>query len=110
MIDPGKMNDRITLQKAGTIINPVSGWPEEGFVDLATVWSQFRPAGGREFREGNVAVGEERATFTIQWRDNLDQADRLIHAGTIWNIRSVSRVGWKEALDLNATTTGQDAP
>lgn len=108
-IDPGAFNDRIKLQRSAVIENPETGWPEEGFEDIATVWARFRPTGGREFREGSVAVGEERATFTIHYREDLDQVDRLIFGGKVWNIASVARVGWKEALDINATTTGTEA-
>ena len=105
-IDPGTLNDRIIIQRQSIVEDPESGWPEETFETLATVWAKFRPTGGREFREGSVAVAETRATFTIQYRDDLDQADRLIFAGKIWDIASVVRVGWKEALDINATSTG----
>lgn len=105
-IDPGTLNDRITLQRSAITEDPDSSFPIEGFTDIATVWARFRPTGGREFREGSVATAEERATFTILHRDDLDQADRLIFAGKVWNIASISRVGWREAIDINATSTG----
>lgn len=105
-IDPGAMNDRITLQRAAITEGSDSTFPAESFTDLATVWAKFRPTGGREFREGSVATAEERATFSILYREDLDEADRLIFAGRIWNIVSVARVGWKEGLDINASSTG----
>jgi len=106
MIDPGTLNDRITLQRSAITDDPDSAFPVESFTTIATVWAKYRPTGGREFREGSVATAEERATFTILHRDDLDSADRLIFAGKVWNIVSVARVGWREALDLNCTSTG----
>jgi head-tail adaptor len=104
MIDPGRMNDRITLQIRGTP-DPWSG--SDGYTDLATVWCQFRPTTGREFREGATPVGEERAVFSIHYRENIGQVDRLVHHGNggdrHWNIRSIVRVGFKEGLDLHCT-------
>lgn len=105
-IDPGTLNDRITLQRSAITDDPDAVFPVERFTDIATVWAKYRPTGGREFREGSVATAEERATFTIHYREDLDQADRLIFAGRVWNIVSIARVGWKAALDINATSTG----
>lgn len=108
MIDPGKMNDRIVLLKhdTKTISDPVTQEIPYWRV-LGTVWCQYRPTGGREFREGSVAVGEERATFTTHWRADLEIVDRLVFGGRIWDVRSINRVGWCEGLDINATSTGE---
>ena len=99
MTDPGKMTERVRLQRRS------SHDAREGdqFTDLANVWAQFRPSTGREFRDGVVPLGEERGTFTVHWREALPQVDRLIHRGRVWNIRSIAPVGIKSFLDLNAT-------
>lgn len=103
--DPGKRNDRITLQTRG-IPDPWTG--SDGYSDLTTVWAEYRPTMGREFREGSVPVGEERAVFSVAYREDLTQVDRLIHRGNggdrVWNIRSVVCVGWKKGLDLQCTS------
>ena len=106
-IAPGRMNDRITLQKRTMLtVNEPYQHQVEGFADIATVWAQYRPTGGREFREGSADVGEERATFSIHYREDLAQVDRLIFQGRVWDIQHVARVGWKQGLDINATSTG----
>jgi SPP1 family predicted phage head-tail adaptor len=104
-IDPGTLNDRVTLQTKSESAD--GGFPEPVYTDLATVWAKFRPTGGREFREGAAAVGELRGTFTINYREDLTQVDQVVFNGLVWNIRSVARVGWKEALDLLCTSTGE---
>lgn len=107
MIDPGKMNDRVRLQKLEVqeFFEPYYH-TKNVFVDVATVWATFRPTGGREFREGAIAIGEERATFTTHYREDIRQVDRLIFQGKVWEIKSINRVGWKEGLDINCTTIG----
>ncbi|MBB3410663.1 head-tail adaptor [Rhizobium sp. BK316] len=104
-INPGKMRDRITLQKRG-----VPTWDDpEPFVDVGTVWAQFLPTRGREFREGGVAIGETRAVFSINYREDLSQVDRLVHLGRggnrVWNVQDVVPVGFKDGTEIHATAT-----
>lgn len=102
-LNPGQMRDRIKLQKSG----PYDPYTGETWIDLGTVWTQYRPASGREFRERVGEVGEERAVFTIQYREGLKQVDRLIHLGRggdrVWDIESVVPVSFKNATDIHAT-------
>ena len=108
MINPGRMNDRIVLLKQDTRIVETPVYYEiEFWRVLGSVWCQYRPTGGREFRDGVIAIGEERATFTIQFRKDLTLVDRLVFGGRIWDIKSINRVGFNEALDLNAISTGE---
>lgn len=108
-INPGRMRDRIILLKRDTkntttngVIQEVEYWKV-----MASVWAQFRPAGGREFRDGSVEVNEQRATFTILYREDLGVVDRLVFEGRLWDVKSIVRVGWKAALDVNAVSSGE---
>ncbi len=114
MINPGKLNDRILLQRRTEveIYHENGGFytSEVVWQDIGHVWSTYRPTGGREFREGVIAVGEERATFTALFRNDLAIVDRLIFQGKIWDIKSINRVGFNEAIDINAVSTGPYSP
>lgn len=108
MINPGRMNDRIILLKRDVRIIETPVYQEIPFWRvIGSVWSQYRPTGGREFRDGVIAIGEERATFTILFRKDLTIVDRLVFGGRVWDIKSINRVGFNEALDLNAISTGE---
>lgn len=102
-IDPGKMRDRVTLQLRGEP-DPWTG--SDGMADLATVWAEFRPQSGREFREGVGDIGEERATWLVNYRENLTQVDQLVHRGRggnrVWDITSIQPYGFKDGLLLLA--------
>lgn len=104
-LNPGSMRDRVTLQKRGSI-DPYTG---ETWIDVATSWAEFRPTRGREFREGSVPLGEKRAVFTVLYREDLEQVDRLIHHGRgrdkSWNIRDVVPIGFKEGTDIHCSRT-----
>lgn len=115
-LNPGVMRDRISLlRRIGTDPwgdVPVSGHVTicgEKFIVMATVWTQYRPTRGREFREGSVPLGEQRAVFTVNYRETLTQVDRLVHLGRggnhVWNIRSVEPVGFKDGTDIFAYRT-----
>lgn len=107
-IDPGKFADRIILLKRDKkIIEEPVYYEVPYWREIGGAWCQYRPTGGREFREGNIAVGEERATFTTPFRMGLTILDRLVFQGKIWDIKSINRVGHNVALDINAISTGQ---
>lgn len=115
MIDPGKMRDRITIQRAATVEVWIPGEDgEDGYfdtqpappIDLATVWAVFRPTTGREFRSQAVAqkIGESKAVFSINYREDIRQADWIVHRGRggnrVWNIQSVIPIGFKDGTDI----------
>lgn len=109
-LDPGKMRDRIRLQKAAEY-DPDNG---QTYETVAEIWAEFRPGSGREFRDGNTTIGEERGTFSCNYREGLRQVDRLVHLGRggnrIWNIQSVAPVGFKDSLLVLAVATDNVAP
>jgi head-tail adaptor len=110
VLDPGKMRDRIRLQRAGEY----DPWTGQTYETVAEVWAEFRPASGREFRDGNTVVGEERGTFSCNYREGLRQVDQLVHLGRggrrIWNIKSVAPVNFKESILILAVATDDTAP
>jgi len=101
-LDPGQMRDRIEIWKAtpGDWDHPVI------FVHRCTIWCKVRYQSGREFRENSVAAGSEIATFSIRWRDDIDQADEIRFAGQRWDIAAIVPVGFKAGLDINARSIG----
>lgn len=98
-LDPGKMRDRVRIQKRGDYDFESGDFP---WIDMGTVWAEFRPSSGREFRAGTLPVGEERGTFAVNYREDLRQVDRLVHLGRggnyAWDISSVQALGFKDGL------------
>jgi head-tail adaptor len=98
-IDPGKMRDRVRIEKRGEY-DPETG--VEHWVSAGVVWAEYRGQSGREFREGVTALGEERATFLINYREDIRQIDRLVYLGRggnyLWDIQSIQPFGFKDGL------------
>lgn len=109
-LDPGRMRDRVRLE----LRNEADGWSGPSWTTIATIWAEFRPGSGREFRDGVAAVGEERATFAVNYREGLEQVDRLVHLGRggnrVWDIKSVAPFGFKDGLLIMATKSDNLAP
>ncbi|MFB9952188.1 head-tail adaptor protein [Rhizobium puerariae] len=109
-LDPGKMLDRIRLQKAGEY----DPWLGQTYETIGEFWTEFRPASGREFRDGSVIIGEERATFAVNYREGLRQVDRIVHlgrgGGRVWDIKSVAPFGFKDGLLLMAVANDSVPP
>lgn len=110
-LDPGKMRDRVRIEKRGEY-DPETG--TEPWVSAGVVWAEYRGQSGREFREGVSALGEERATFLIGYREDLRQIDRLIHLGRggnyPWDIQSIQPFGFKDGLLVLASKRDNQQP
>lgn len=110
-LDPGRMRDRVRIQKRGEYDFETGDTP---WIDAGTVWAEFRGISGREFREGAGALGEERATFLIGYREDLRQIDRLVHLGRggnyPWDIQSIQPFGFKDGLLVLALRRGNQLP
>lgn len=110
-LDPGKMRDRIVIQRSIEVIPaPGEGWPSQEWVSWRTLWCRVVYQSGREFRENGLSGAEHRAVFSIRWRNDIDQADRILFGGVIWDIQAVLPVGHRVGVDLHARTTGFPAP
>lgn len=105
VIDPGEMRDRIEIHRYGVTTGP-GGWPEEGFSLHRVVWAKVRYQSGREFREAGMAGATMLATFSLRYRADVTQADRIKFAGQFWDIKGVVPIGFKAGLDINAESIG----
>jgi head-tail adaptor len=97
------MRDRVRLQRSGEY----DPWTGPTWETVGEFWAEFRPGSGREFREGTAQIGEERATFALNYREDIRQIDRLVHLGRggnrIWDIKSVGTIGFKDGILVMAT-------
>lgn len=110
-IDPGKMRDRVRLERRGEYDFETGETP---WILVATVWAEYRGQSGREFREGVTAIGEERASFLCNYREGIQQVDRLVHLGRggnfPWDIVSVQPFNFKDGIMILARKTDNVGP
>lgn len=83
----GKLNRRVTIQRRSATLDDY-GQESSGWTDIATVWADVRPVGGREKMRA-MAV-ESTLTHTVMVRYRTDLLP-VIDADA-WRIRYGSRV------------------
>lgn len=98
----GQADQRVTLQRKATTADGIGG-QTEAWAGIGTVWAKVTPRIGREAMEGGRMNASAMATFTIRYRADLTELDRLIWRGEAWNIRRIMRVSGRGLwLDVDA--------
>jgi len=108
MMQAGKLNTRVTIERRTVAEDPMGGGAVT-WVLLATLWANFRNVSGSEAIRNDAPVGVTKASARIRYREDIDPTCRLIHRGTTYNIESVlpDQVS-REYCDLVCSTGAND--
>lgn len=104
-MQPGRMHERITLQRVTRAQDNIGGTTET-WADLCTVWARVVPMAGREMLDGQRVSPQTRFKATIWWKGDANgspaytAADRVIWRGREYGIESVAPVGRNERMEL----------
>ncbi len=109
MIDAGKKNQRITVQRRSGEAQNDLGEQTDPFADLASMWAQAEPLRGREF----FAVGQMQRSvdvrFRVDFREDLLETDRILWRGVPHEIVSIIDVdGARHELEIMAQSGVRD--
>ena len=98
----GALRHRVTIQSKseteGRYGSPATEW-----VDGPTVWAQISPQSGRETDAADQTLGETTYEITMRYRE-IDHSQRLMHRGTVYDIRDVRAPNARDMLVLVCTT------
>ena len=102
----GKLDRRITLQRASTTKN---GFNEdvEAWGDIATVWASATPVSDAERVRAQQVGAVISMRFQIRFSTavaDLSPTDRLSYNGKTYNITAVKELGRREGLEITAAT------
>lgn len=97
----GRLDRRVTLQRRA-LTRDVYGGEVPNWTDYATVWAGREDKRGREEFEAGAVRGEAQAVFRLRHRPDVRVEDRVLDAGTIWDVISVAEVGRRDMLELAA--------
>ena len=106
-LEAGRLDRRITIQ-VKTVTPDATGQRIESWSDLATVWAEVKPLGGREFFAARQISAEQTTRFRIRYRADITREMRLIYPvpdGDTYDIQSAEedrRFGRREALLITA--------
>lgn len=95
-----ELNHRVTFERMQEVIDPVTGYRTEAWVEVAAAFARVDPMLGRE-RLAALAVREHAETkFTTRHLAGITTADRLRWNGGEWNIQSIVNVGGRNRETL----------
>lgn len=103
-LQAGALDRRITIQSK-TVAPDEFGEPIETWSDLAALWAEVVPLGGREAFEARQVGAEQRTRFRIRHRTDVLREMRLLYDGDVYDIEAAEedrRFGRREALLITA--------
>lgn len=102
----GKLDRRITLQRATASDDGFSSEGTLTWSDLATVWAEVSPVSdGERWRAGEVAAHITHR-FRIRWSSTtatLTPKDRILYQGRVFDISGVKEIDRRKFLELTAS-------
>lgn len=101
MIDPGKLDRRVTLQSA-SVSTDGFGQAVRTYSTLAAVWAKvdYRSV-PREGEETDKLTSVNKVRFTIRYRSDVDATTKISWNGNTYEIEGVSLEGRERYLILD---------
>lgn len=89
----GEADQRITFQRFAATADGIGGTTQAwaNLASVPTVWAKVTPRIGNERMEDGRMNASATATFTVRYRSDITELDRLQWRGESWNIRRVMR-------------------
>lgn len=113
MINAGRMDQRITLQRRTTGVDAL-GQESTAWTDYATLWAGVTTKRGREYFAAGEVRGEAAIAVRIRYRPDVitlgSGALRLVYRGQPYDITEPPQDvdGQRAAIDLFCTTGARD--
>lgn len=82
-----------------TLLKPTRGTNERGrsvvsWTEVGPIMAGLADVSGREFWEAQAYHAEKTRTFTIRYREDVDETWRVKHRGSVYNIQEVNHLGY----------------
>ena len=102
MIDPGKLDRRITLRSA-SVSTDSFGQAVRTYSDLGNVWAKVDYRTVKECEETSRLTSVNKVRFTIRYRSDVDATTKISWDGNTYEIEGVSLEGRERYLILDTT-------
>lgn len=105
MTRAGEADQRITFQRFAKTADGIGGLVQAwaNVPQTPTVWAKVTPRLGGESMENGRVAATSVATFTVRYREDVAETDRILWRGEPWNIRRVMRRSERgQWLDIDA--------
>ena len=101
----GSLDRRVEIIRDVFITNSLNEQERTGEELLGWAWCSKTVVSARQYIEGNAAVDEERAVFTVRFRDDVTRGDHLAFEGRRFRIEGLRELGRRQYLELHAVAT-----
>jgi len=98
----GDLRWRVTLQTVTQSNDGRGGVTSTAATLEANVPAHVRQAPGREFLGSDQVAAERRAVFTVRYRTDLTERDRVVFEGTTYDIRGIPEQVFRQWLQIHA--------
>jgi SPP1 family predicted phage head-tail adaptor len=88
----GQLDQRITVERLESTIDPDYGTSTDEWVPLLTAWAAWaavEPLSGREYLAGLLPVAAVTTRIRLRYRPGIKPTDRVMHEDVIYRIQSV---------------------
>ncbi|WP_041694468.1 phage head closure protein [Agrobacterium tumefaciens] len=99
MINAGKMDRRITIERQTEIVKP-SGDVVRAWATVAVVWAEIIQQSATEFFTGFGEAETGSIIFRIRYMPGITTADRVSYNGNAYGLKEIKEIGRYEALEL----------
>ena len=104
MIDPGKMDRRINVQKKIRTRLP-SGQIIEGYQPDVQCWAMVHSARGNEVYQADKKSAWRRRSFVTRYHPQITELHTIVYEAVRWDIESIEEIGRRTGLSITATWT-----
>lgn len=104
MIRAGNLRHSIEVQRKTDTVSP-SGSVVSAWATIATARAEIVTASADEYLTGFGEAESGNVVFRMWWRPGLDTADRIMHAGSAYDVKAIAEIGFRRGLEIRATAT-----
>ncbi|MFA7588525.1 MAG: phage head closure protein [Novosphingobium sp.] len=102
-IDPATMNRRVVVERYTLVPGPLND--EFAWADIRSVWAAMKYDRADEEFAAHQTYARRLVTFTMRFTHDLTAVDRLRHDGVTYEIKGITEVGFREAIEVKAEAT-----
>lgn len=99
MVTIGKLDQRVTLRDLAGAVDSI-GQPVQTWVDVATLWANVRYNSGAESIKADADTSVVKASIRLRYRSDVVASMRVVHGGTVFEIKAVLPNRRKGYVDL----------
>ncbi len=109
MLDAGRMDRRITIQRIAATAPDGHGGTRETWGDLVTVWAEVKPiSDGERWRaEQSQVAATATHRFRIRWGLGVTPLDRIRFEGREFEISGVKEIGLRVGQEITAVARAE---